>query len=296
MSAKRKRDHISFSQIDQYCKCGIKYFLYYEEGIVIPSSTSLVLGTTYHKALEVNHTQKIESGTDLPLSDLQECSANGIEEAFKEDILLSEDEKHKGKIGARDLLIHRSDAALKAYREELALNIQPLEVEKYFKIPLEDDLPPLVVVIDLITQDMRVVDNKTSSKKPPENVADESIQLSAYALAFKNQYGMVPTGLELQHTVVTAKTLSATTVTTKTTRTDEQLDHFKLRLQMVVDGIRKRVAIPPSQGDWQCKSCGYRELNYCPLYKRKVPVEEIPSYGSLLGQGSSRVQLPAEWF
>lgn len=274
-TAKVERDYVSFSQIDRYCRCGIQYFLYYEEQIVIPQTPNMIMGTSYHKALEFNHRQKVVSGNDLSNVEMNEIGAEYIEEAFENDVLLSEDDKFKGKMEVKDVVIKRNNAALEVYFKEMAPNIQPLEVEKYFKVNLGDDMPPLVVVIDLITQDFRVVDNKTSAKKPPEGAADDSIQLSTYALAFEHQYGFLPAGLELQYAVVTPKTCAASTVVRKTTRTEEQLDKFKLRLKMVVDGISKRVAIPPPQGDWQCNACGYRELNYCPLYKRNYkPAEQ----------------------
>lgn len=264
------RDYTSFSEINLAARCGIQHALRYKEGIIIPPSTSLIKGTHYHSALDRNHRQKIETSTDLPLGELKEVYAAGVENAFKNEVLLKKDERDKGKGGTMDLTISGGYAALDVYFKNLAPNIQPLETEVKFKVPLGYELPDLLVVIDTITTEMKVIDYKTSAKTPPSTEAQNSIQFDAYALAFNAKYGFLPPEMELQYAVVTPKTQKASTVVLPTTRTEDHLENFRRRVYYIMDAIRKDVRVPPPQGDWSCGACGYRELNYCPLYKTKA--------------------------
>ena len=258
------RNYVSFSQINTYCQCGYKYYLHYAEDIILPPSPSLILGSAYHSTVETDLRQKISTGTDLPLSEMEAFFANFVEAKFKEEILLSEDEKERGKSTVMDSCITRGRAALKAFSEDYAPSLQPLEVEKEFNVSLRDDLPPLKGYIDLITTDMSVVDHKTAKKSPSANEADNSLQVSAYALGFKALYGYIPEELELQYTVV-PESMKVKTVPLKTKRTQDQIDRFVNRVVLVVDGIRKGVFIPPEQTSWACGYCGYKDLGYCPL-------------------------------
>lgn len=263
------RDYTSFSEINLASRCGIQHGLRYKEGIQIPPSTSLIKGTHYHSALDHNHRQKIESGTDLTLADLQKIYAAGVDNAFKSEVLLKKDERDKGKGGTFDQVIKNGYASLEVYHRELAPNIQPMETEVKFKVPLGYGLPPLLVVIDTITTDLKVIDHKTSAKTPPSTEAQNSIQFDAYALAFQAKYGFLPEEMQLHYAVVTPKTMKASTHVLTTTRNDDHVENFRRRVFYIMDAIKKDVRVPPPQGDWSCGACGYRELNYCPLYKTK---------------------------
>lgn len=256
------RDYISFSQINQYCRCGIAYFLKYEDGIVLPDSTSLILGKQYHASLEINHRQKVKTIKDLPLPELKDFYASKVEDEFKKDVLLDKEETEKGKVAVRDNAITRGHAGLQVYHEVLAPFLLPMEVEKNFTVQMDDDLPPLKGIIDLVNIDMSVIDHKTAAKAPPEGEADGSIQLSAYALGFYALYGYLPDELQLQYAIVSEKG-NAKHKVLKTKRTPEQLTRFVERVRRVVDGIRKGVAIPPEQSSWACSYCGYKNTGHC---------------------------------
>jgi CRISPR/Cas system-associated exonuclease Cas4 (RecB family) len=242
----------------------MQYYFQYVEELKLPSTASQITGKEYHSALEINHLQKIDTAEDLPLNELDDFYANKVEESFKEDVLLKESEKEKGKIAVRDTPISRGQAALKVYHSDLAPGLQPLEVERRFTVPLGKNLPPLVGILDLVTIAMKVVDHKFSAKAPKAEEANSSIQLSAYALGFYELYGYLPDELELQYSVVSEKSNSKTVVL-KTTRTMDQVDRFMNRVRLVVDGIRKGVFIPPDSTSWACGYCGYRDAGYCKL-------------------------------
>ncbi len=261
----KKRDYISFSAMNMYCKCGMQYMLHYEEGVKVPPTTSLINGKEYHGTLEVNHRQKVESRVDLPLQDLKDLYADGVQKAFQGEVLLKKDENDLGKVEVLDKTLLRGFAALEVYHRDLAPTRQPLEMEKEFKIRLSDDLPPLYGFIDLITEGMVVIDDKTAQKTPAKDEAEKSLQLSTYALAFNDLYGYLPPELRLDYVVVTPKTNKGSASPLSTARNQGQLDRFIKRLRLVVDGICKGVFIPPEQGHWACGYCGYGDMGLCPL-------------------------------
>ncbi len=256
-----KRDYISFSQINMYSLCGVQYHFKYIIGIKTPATPAQIQGKMYHAALEQNNRQKIETAVDLSLSQMEDFYSNAVEEAFREEVFLKASEKDRGKTAIRDEVLKKGRIALATYLTEHAPGTQPLEVEKGFFVPLGDHLPPLYGIIDLITIDLRVVDHKTASKSPSEGEAEKSQQLSAYALGFKTLYGMDPTSLELQYTVVTEKGNSKAVKLT-TQRTEDQINRFLNRIKAVVDGIGKGVFIPPEQSSWACGLCAYHGM--CP--------------------------------
>jgi hypothetical protein len=259
-----KKDYISFSQFNLCCRCGIQYKFYYIDGIRLPPTTSLINGKDYHGTVEINHRQKVDSAMDLPLKDLNDFYANAVEDSFKEEILFAKDEKGKAKGTVLDETIKRGHAALRVYHRDLAPFLQPLEIEKEFLATLADDLPPLKGIIDLITDDMRVIDHKTASKSPAKDEGEKSLQLSGYAIGFHSLYGYLPEDLELQYAIV-SESLNAKAVPVKTTRSEDQLKRFVERVRLVVNAIRFQVFTPPEQSSWACGYCGYKDTGICQL-------------------------------
>jgi hypothetical protein len=274
-----KEDYISFSQFNLCCRCGIQYKYHYIDGIRLPPTTSLINGKDYHSTVEVNHRQKVDSAIDLPLKDLDDFYAAAVEESFEEEVLLVKDEKGKAKGTVLDETIKRGHTALRVYHQDLAPFLQPLEIEKEFladmapfllltkeeeEANLGANLPPLKGVIDLITDDMRVIDHKTAKKSPGKDEAEKSLQLSGYAIGFHSLYGYAPDLLELQYAVV-PESLKAKAVPVKTTRSAGHLDSFVRRMILVVNAIRFGVFTPPDQSSWSCGYCEYKDVGICRL-------------------------------
>lgn len=260
------RDRISFSEMNKYCQCGMQHHLHYNEGIKLPPTPPLIGGNKYHKTLELNHRQKIDTDVDLPLKELTDFYESLVRKEFEGEILLlKKNEKEAGKVNCRDNIISRGIEALGLYHREFAPNIHPLAVEQDFKVDVGKDLPYLYGFIDLIDIYMKVVDHKMSSKSPSEDAAEESIQLIVYALGFYSLYGYLPDEMELQYAIVSDKAKSSKPKICKAVPTEEKIRRFMNRLRHIVEGIVKGVIIPPDQSSWLCGACGYKELGYCPF-------------------------------
>ena len=76
------KKHLSFTQINMFLRCARQYEFRYIKGLRRPPSGALILGKSWHKAVELNYSQKIQTEKDLPIEDVQDCFSDAFEEAF----------------------------------------------------------------------------------------------------------------------------------------------------------------------------------------------------------------------
>jgi hypothetical protein len=138
-----------------------------------------------------------------------------------------------------------------------------------------------------------VRDLKTSSKSPTKSlmdgadspgIADDSDQLTGYALAHKVLEGRLPDIMALDYLVQTAggetRKPQLKYVITKTQRNQADLDTFLNRFANAVQAMRTGMFVPAPATDWRCseKFCGF--WNQCPMAKRPKLVQitqEVPA-------------------
>ena len=112
------------------------------------------------------------------------------------------------------------------------------------------------VILDLVTAENGVIDNKASGKSYNQGQVDEDLQLTAQSFAFRSEFGIEESELGLD-VAVKLKTPKAQKLRTKRTPGD----HFRfLRYLAQMDqAIKKRVFLPATPGHWACskKYCGY---------------------------------------
>lgn len=273
--------YLSFSKIDTYTKCGVKYYLKYVKGISIPSSTPIILGQAVHHAFEKFFLEKL-SGNVLSVSDVLDIFSDKIDVLFSEEVLLSEEEKELGLDRVKGESKDAGVAAIKGYYSKRALNIEPFLVEQEFQVDLykvinelyidDEDLyldtqVKLMGYFDLITAEKAIHDLKVKTYKPKKDEADKSQQLTLYTLAYKELLGEFPEKITLENIILPGKSDNvAQVIIQETTRTEEDIKRALRRTLRVIDGIKKGVYIPPDQSSWLCQYCGYRKLNICKDY------------------------------
>ncbi len=109
-----------------------------------------------------------------------------------------------------------------------------------------------------------IVDYKTGKPKSQED-ADESLQLSLYAIAAQEKLGKRADRL-IFHNLEDNSAIC-------TTRTDGELDVAKLRVLKVAEQIVRK-EFPPNPG-YQCAFCPYRNL--CPATEKVVAPNPDPN-------------------
>lgn len=111
-------------------------------------------------------------------------------------------------------------------------------------------------------------DTKTSKKSPAKGVADESTQLSAYALASKVLDGKLPDAVVLDYLIDLKRETKVDSLSSK--RDEEQVNAYLNRLVASVVAIQSGVFVPAPDTAWWCDAryCGYHSI--CPHVKKSV--------------------------
>lgn len=252
------RKHLSWSAINDFLLCPESYRLSRVERIRTPFGPAGFVGTLAHAVFEVNYSQKVTSGNDLPVDELTDRFAEGWERTCDCGHLRAEHTdvsgtfercealaRHRGRlcdcieyrpgVQALDWRFDQPEpvknagiAAIRAHREHLSPRIQPAVVEEQFNIPLGDDFPyDLMGFIDLITVERKIVDLKFYSdfgyKKLEKEIGADG-QMDLYACAYRVARGEWEAGLEIAAT----NKISGATKMVPTSRTNEQIQ-WRLR-------------------------------------------------------------------
>jgi len=252
-----RKPHVSPSQLDMYFRCGEQYRRRYINREVIPPGIALVKGSAVHKAAEVNFAQKIETREDLPLEQLQGAAEEHIDVMIAKDGLFLPPEQ--ASIGMQKVLgdaKDRTQGMVRALRMEIAPRIQPAMTEKFIRIPLPKHTHDLLGRLDLATEDRRVKDLKTSSKRKYQDEVDRSDQLTFYHMAYEYETGAPPAGIDLE-VIVETKVPSVQSLTSQRTMDDRKV--LLHRINAMIAGVQAGTFLPAAPGSWICspRFCGF---------------------------------------
>lgn len=239
--------HLSVSQLKMYLRCPLQYKFRYVDGLIIPPRSELTLGKSIHGTLEENYRQKIKTETDLPLEHITGLFSDRWDKAAI-DTIFDEDEK-PGKVKDEGISL------LKTYHEIVAPKVQPVEVEREFNFPIQDESYTLKGYFDLIDKDSFIIDHKTTKRSMRQDMIDSDIQLTAYSLAYRKLLGKEEKGLRFD---VMVRTKVPKIQQLPTTRSEEDIRRFLKRLVYVNKAIESGIFYPNE--NFMCPNCGYREL------------------------------------
>lgn len=254
---------ISYSAIDTYQNCSLKYRYQYVEKISEPKSKEAVFGTLVHSTLKFIHTPSLLPPT---LEDaLDHFSRGWNSEVFE----VEEEERAAFALGVSMIQDYYKK------NEIAAANI--VDLESRFAIEIEEKPPSRISsegssvkhivsgIIDRIdkTEDgYEIIDYKTTKKMPSQEKVDRDLQLSVYLNAFLARYPKESANLDkikvslyyLKHGVKLSST-----------RTREQLENAKSLFLEVIGAIesgRFEPNVTPL-----CDWCGYQKI--CPMWRHK---------------------------
>jgi RecB family exonuclease len=162
---------LSPSQAKTFIGCPAKWYFRYVERLPEYVTGALAVGRAVHRALEVNFRQKLSSRTDLAAAELLPVFEGAAAEEFGQaDLREEEDPAELKDVGCRCVL---------KYMQEAAPAIQPALIEH----PVSGAIGGVEVrgYVDLMDVEGRIIDLKTSAKKPAGISADYKLQLATYA-------------------------------------------------------------------------------------------------------------------
>ncbi|MDD3498475.1 MAG: PD-(D/E)XK nuclease family protein [Candidatus Moranbacteria bacterium] len=166
---------ISYSALNTYQICPLKYKFQYIDKIKTPKSKEAVFGTLIHSTLNFVHTPGI-------LSPSLEQSLDYFSKNWNSDVFENEQEE-------RAAFSQGVDIIRRYYRDNDISKINIVALESPFQIKLgEHVVSGIIDRIDRTDNGYEIIDYKTAKKMPSQEKVDNDIQLTIYLKAFLNRY------------------------------------------------------------------------------------------------------------
>lgn len=258
-----KKPHLSPTQLNMIAVCGIQYERAYINKEKLPPGIAIMKGSCLHKGAEGNMRQKLQSGVDLPASQIVEIAVAHFDAMTHDSYALTEEEQSRGPsvvLGESKDIVAEMAAC---HANEQAPDYQPVMVEEKVLIQLPGPRD-MMGVIDLADTKDRITDFKTSARKKRQGDADDSIQLTTYAAAFETKTGRSPSEVRLD-AVIKTKTKTYRQVVSSQ-RGPRDIEVLANRINAAARVIESGAFNPALPGIWQCsaKFCGYART--CPFF------------------------------
>ena len=252
----RKQPHLSASSIGLYLDCSLAYKFRYVEQIPVESvSDALVFGSAIHVVME-NFYNSLMIGTRLPtdaLVDLWELIWKQ-KAGDRDDI-----DWKKGNTFEKSL--ETGAGLLKAFSQKFeVVDTAIIGVEEAFSFKIKGLDVPVIGVFDLVLQDLAsglvtIVDHKSRAKTLTEKDANESLQATIYAIAARKN-GFKGNDLLLRFDCL-LKLKEPRFEQVYTTRSELEMYQVARLIKQVWQGIQAGIWLP-NLGSWKCSGCGYK--------------------------------------
>jgi len=238
---------VSYSQLDVYRTCPLKYKYRYVLNVPIKLNHALSFGQTIHNTLRDFHKWKIRS---LGGSEKEDPVRKILEIYEKSFIPLGYDNKEH-----RDARFKKGEEMLVKYIESAKNFGEPKFLEQKFKLrSFKVPLVGFIDRIDLVDSGYEIIDYKTGSVKDQARI-DKDSQLSIYALAALEELKIEPKKLSFYFIEEDTRI--------DTVRTVEDLDAEREAIKETIKEIEGG-GFTAKPGLY-CKYCDFNKI--CPYYK-----------------------------
>ena len=252
---------ISYSALNTYQTCPLKYKFQNVDKIKEPKSKEAVFGTIIHAVMNFIHTPGI-------LSPTLEQALDYFSKNWNSDVFDSEIEE-------RAAFSQGVEMIRKYYQQNDIAKANIVALEKRFQIDLEGHtISGVIDRIDKTEDGYEVIDYKTAKKMPSQEDVDNNLQLSIYLRAFLNFY---PKEIKNLDKIKVSLYFLKHGVKLDSTRTKKQLENIGQIFLDVIKQIKEERFEPKVSP--LCGWCGYQDR--CPMWKhkfkeqRKIDTEEI---------------------
>ena len=249
------RNHISYSSINLFRQCSLRYFFKYVAGLPEEkTSASFVFGRAIHRAVEFHFRERLSGGEGSNLDTLLGEFQAGWDEQSPETITYPKSE-------TRDSLCHLADRLIRAFLDsDLSRPAgRIIGIEEEMRGRLIDGVPDLLARLDLMTETddaITITDLKTARSAWSGQQADDSAeQLLLYGELVRRLLPHKPLRLEF---LVATKTKEVS-ITRHTIPFDQRrLDRTKRIVQRVWRAIAAEHFLP-SPSPMNCPTCPFRD-------------------------------------
>jgi putative RecB family exonuclease len=254
MNTAKEHDHISYSQINCYTTCPLKYRFHYIDHLVEEfTSSALLFGSGIHAGIQAYLQSFLEADPLRP---------NQILDVFREEWRGSQGPKIRYSAReSQDSLLNKAGELFDLFVDQYDLEAEVIAVEESFTMDLNElindgpgDVPPFIGYVDAIIQNgsTALIDYKTSSRKPNGDM--NAMQLVAYSLG-ATTLGYEPNELTYRYEYL-VKTAKPELITCPVRIDDDDRRRFLKMTTRVWKAIQSEIFFPnPS---YLCSSCGYQ--------------------------------------
>ncbi len=244
---------ISYSALNSYQICPLKYKFQYIDKIRTIKSKEAVFGTLIHSTLNFIHTPAI-------LAPSMEQALDHFSKNWNEDVFTDELEE-------RAAFSQGVEIIRRYYNDNDIAKINIVALESSFQIKLGDHVVNGIVDrIDRTEDGYEIIDYKTAKKMPSQEKVDNDVQLTIYLQAFLDRYPEERKNLDkLKVSLYFVKHGAKLT----STRTEEDLKNIENKFLEVIEKIEENEFEPVINP--LCDWCDFQ--NKCPMWRHKFKEE-----------------------
>jgi RecB family exonuclease len=256
---------LSYSALDTFKQCPLKYKFQYVDKISAPKSKEAIFGTLIHNALKIFHDpERIVSPTEEEL--LSFWSENWVPSGYT-------DSREEAAAFAQGVLILKNYFAKNS---PLQFNIMALETPFEAPIKIANEIHLVtgkIDRVDKIENDLiEVIDYKTAKKMPAQKNVDHNLQLSVYHIGVANRW---PSIKQENRPIKTSLYFLKHGEKLSSIKTNQDLQFAEEHVINLLEQVKKaheEEKFPPQPGPL-CPWCPYQRI--CPVWKHKFVEQKI---------------------
>lgn len=252
---------ISYSSLDTFKTCPLKYKFQDIDKIRVPKNMEMVFGSSMHATLKF----MFERTPLYPTLDQVIDFFRDIWDKSKISINSSATDEEKE-------IFYKEGIALleKFYKHNQPWNFNVVDLESRFEVEMIDDkagekhtLAGIIDRIDKNEDSYEIIDYKTAKRMPAQENLDNDFQMSIYHMSLAKRWPHLdPKKIKLSlYFLKHGEKIS-------TSRTNEQLENTKKNIISQINEIQEKIRnnndFPPTPSAL-CDWCGYRQM--CPMWK-----------------------------
>jgi DNA helicase-2/ATP-dependent DNA helicase PcrA len=239
---------LSASAVESYQRCGLQFKLDRDWHLAAKPAAAMQYGASMHRVLKT-YFDSVGIGCAIPDEKLLEIFRRDLAEAKIQEVYQHELYEKQGIAQLLDFLASARTLTPKVLHTEQPFEIRVGESTVIGRIDRMDARPD---------GDVSIVDYKTGKARDQKS-ADESLQLSLYAIAAQERWGYKAGSLSFHNL--------ENNVAVSTTRTETQLLAARQAVIDAANGIAAGKFI--AKTGMHCSFCAYRSL--CPAQEKRIP-------------------------
>lgn len=247
---------LSGSSINTYLRCPKQWDYAYVKAIKSPPTLRLAIGSAAHTAIEYDLTQKLETGVDQSLEQMQDT--------FRDEFAVEADGAEDTPKESKGQALDSGVKSIAAWHDVVAPETNPLYVEEEVQFSINGIAVNGTVDVVKQTGFSTIVGDWKFVGKKPSSGSSYILSLVGYVIGLRQKHGLVEDGVVLDH-IVRTKEPYHFPISSDGPVPDASIAAYAGIVEDVVNGI-KLGNFPATglQGN-ACSWCGYKDI--CPAFR-----------------------------